>query len=108
MSEIITANNIIKGISKKYHLAFCSKFKYYEGNAYNNSKGETIPMYLNYGSRVYKLKYFDGCFNPFLVDITSEIDKRLSDAYSRLFMAKNDEDKNRALKYVESLENIFN
>ena len=106
--EVIKDNKIIKGIAKKYHLEFCPKYKYYEGNAYNNTKGETIPTYLSYGAKIYQLKYFDGCFNPFLIDITISINKRISEAYSRVFMSKNEEDKIRILRYAESLESLFN
>ena len=105
--ETVTNNSIIKGIAKKYHLTFCPKYKYYEGNAYNNDKGETLPTYFCYGAKIYELKYFSGCFNPFLVDVTKKINDKINDAYSRHFTAKNEEDKARALKYAEYLENLF-
>jgi hypothetical protein len=105
--EIIKSNAIIKGVSKKYHLTFCNTHKYLEGSPYYNNKGESIPMYLSYGARIYKLKYIDGCFKPFLVDITAEIDKSIDAAYSQYFMSKNEEVKNKALKYVEYLESLF-
>jgi len=106
--ELIKHNSIIKGISKKFNLTFCNIHKYYEGNAYVNDKGETLPTYFGYGARVYKLAYIDGCFNPFLVDVTNEIDKKISDAQSRSFMAKNQADKDRANNYAEYLLILFN
>ncbi len=65
---LIKTNNIIKAIAKKYSLIFCDIYKYYEGNAYTNTKGEYLPNFFTYNGRVYKLKYVSGCFNPFLVE----------------------------------------
>ena len=105
--ELVKNTSIIKGIGKKYHLTFCTKFKYYEGDAYKNNKGEFLPTYFCWNARIYELKYVSGCFNPFLVDVTNKINDKINDAYSRHFTAKNDEDKKRALDYAEYLENLF-
>jgi hypothetical protein len=75
MANIIKDKTTLKQIAKKYHLEFCSIYGYYEGNAYNNSKGETLPHYFALTNkfkvpvRVFKLQYFSGCFNPFLVEV---------------------------------------
>lgn len=66
-TTVIKYKPTLKAIAKKYHLSFCSIHGYYEGNAYNNDKGETLPNYFAHNGKVYKLKYFSGCFNPFLV-----------------------------------------
>lgn len=57
----------LNAIAKKYSLNFCRKYKYYEGDPYYNSKGESLPYEFPYKGKTFKLKYFDGCFNPFLV-----------------------------------------
>lgn len=61
----------LKAIAKKYHLEFDTKFKYYIGNAYTNSLGEYLPSYFTNRGRVFELKYFSGCFNPFLVELNA-------------------------------------
>ena len=65
--NIVTHKTTLKLIAKKYHLSFCSIYSYYEGNAYNNNKGESLPHYFVLGGSVYELKYTSGCFNPYLV-----------------------------------------
>lgn len=67
--ETITDLRILKAISKKYNLDFCSIYKYYIGNAYEDNKGNYLPIKFNYKDQIYKLKYFDGCFNPFLIKL---------------------------------------
>ena len=67
--NIIKARNILTRISKLYNLDFCEKFGYYEGNAYNDNKGNTLPNYMYMDGCVYGLKYIDGCFNPYLVEL---------------------------------------
>lgn len=71
-SDIVRDPRILNYISKKYHLSFCRKFKYYEGNAYNNNKGEPLPHYFSTGGRTFVLKYQDGCFNPFLREMVGD------------------------------------
>lgn len=104
----ITNPQILKELSKKYAITFCPKFKYYDGDAYNNNKGETLPTYFNLGSRLYQLKYVDGCFNPFLIDVTALIEKKISEAQSRSFNSKIEADRTRALKYIDYLESLYN
>lgn len=58
---------VSKGLAKKLNLEFDPKFGYYVGDTYNDSKGNSIPNYFYFNGIVYSLKYFDGCFNPYLV-----------------------------------------
>jgi hypothetical protein len=60
--ETIKNLNTLKAISKKYKLEFCKKFKYCIKD--NDNYG---LMFLK--NRKFKLKYFEGCFNPFLIQI---------------------------------------
>ena len=68
--NLIKYRPTLKLIAKKYSLTFCTIYGYYEGNAYNNDKGETLPNFFELGGRVYKLTYVSGCFNPFLEMLT--------------------------------------
>tara|TARA_R100001480_G_scaffold91991_2_gene98172 strand:+ start:695 stop:910 length:216 start_codon:yes stop_codon:yes gene_type:complete len=65
--KTITDLRTLKAISRKYNLDFCSIYKYYIGDAYKDNKGNNLPNKFNYKNQVYKLKYFSGCFNPFLI-----------------------------------------
>jgi hypothetical protein len=71
MPEIIKKKKILNAVAKKYSLQFDKKHGYYTGNTYTNGKGECLSRFedhIDIGDRyVYQLKYFDGCFNPFLV-----------------------------------------
>jgi hypothetical protein len=67
--KIVQDLTTLNAIAKKYSLSFDRKFKYYTGNAYNNIKGETLPNYFTHNGRVFELKYFDGSFSPFLVEL---------------------------------------
>jgi len=61
---------ILKAIAEKYGLEFDRVHKYYIGNAYKNNKGvflSTFERSMELKGISYELKYFDGCFNPFLV-----------------------------------------
>jgi hypothetical protein len=62
-------NNIasLRAFGKKHNLTFDEKFKYCISDAYKDDKGDYIQSYYYYDNNVYSLKYFDGCFNPFLV-----------------------------------------
>ena len=62
----------LKAIAKKYHLDFCSIYKYYEGNAYKNGIGQDLPNFFTNRGRVFKLVYQSGCFNPFLVELNAK------------------------------------
>ncbi len=64
----------LNAIGKRFHLTFDRKHKYCTSNAYVNDAGENIPPYLPYIVKglckgVYRLQYFDGCFNPLLCKI---------------------------------------
>jgi|TARA_R110000803_G_scaffold112660_7_gene181067 hypothetical protein len=67
--KLIKDLRVLNAISKRYSLDFCNIFKYYIGDAYKDSKDNYLPKVFNYKSKAYKLKYFDGCFNPFLIEI---------------------------------------
>lgn len=86
--NIIKDKTSLKAIAKKYSLTFCSIFGYYEGNAYNNDKGEYLPNYFEYNGRVFKLKYFDGCFNPFLVECAGKFAYHIK-TFEPLFKVEN-------------------
>ena len=68
---VITDLVTIDAIAKKYNLDFCRKYKYYLGHPYKNRKGESLPYTFEHKEKTYKLKYFDGCFNPFLTTKTN-------------------------------------
>jgi len=67
--KIIKHYSTLKSVGKLYHLDFCQKYKYYIGNAYYNSIGDCIANKIEYKGNQYKLQYFDGCFNPYLVQL---------------------------------------
>jgi len=76
--KIVKAPRILTAIGKKYGLVFDKKYHYYTGDPYVNNKGETLPCtfkgmsFINSKGRqddVYKLKYLDGCFKSYLVQI---------------------------------------
>ena len=64
--RIITDRRVINAVAKEYKLSFCPKYKYYDGDGYTNTNGERLPHEFICNGRVYILKYYDGCFNPFL------------------------------------------
>ena len=66
--EIVKYKPTLKAIGKKFNLDFCSIYGYYEGNAYNDNKGNSLPHYMFHNGRIFGLKYISGCFNPFLVE----------------------------------------
>lgn len=68
--DIITDWRILKAVAEKYGLEFDREHKYYIGDTYKNNRDEDLffmerDMELN--GIHYELKYFDGCFNPFLI-----------------------------------------
>jgi len=72
MPEIVCKEKkILNAVAKKYSLEFDKKHGYYTGDAYTNGKGEYLSTFEDNivigDGNVYQLKYFDGCFNPFLV-----------------------------------------
>ena len=73
MYEVVENFRVLNSISKKFNLDFCRKHKYYNGNPYQDNKGNDLPRIYNYKDSRYKLKYFDGCFNPFLIKLNNQI-----------------------------------
>lgn len=67
--KIIKDLRTLNAIAKKYRLNFSKTHKYYLGRAHK--KGESLPYSFEHNNKKYELKYFDGCFNPFLVTKTN-------------------------------------
>ena len=67
--KLIKDLRILNAIGKKEGLIFDKKFKYYIGDTYLNFLGEYLKSEYNYKNKVYELKYFSGCFNPYLVEV---------------------------------------
>ena len=64
--EVIKDLRILKAF-KKYGLNFDKNFKYYIGNAYKTKIGLNTNTEFKHKNKNYVLKYFSGCFNPYLV-----------------------------------------
>ena len=64
---MITDLRVLKAF-KKYGLIFDKKFKYYIGNAYTTKTGNSTSEIFKHKNKKYKLKYFSGCFHPYLID----------------------------------------
>ena len=60
---------VLKAIGKRYGLEFDKCFKYYVGNVYNTKTGKSTNEIFIYKNKGYKLKYFSGCFHPFLIEV---------------------------------------
>ena len=69
MYKVIEDLRVLNPISKKFNLDFCKQYKYYNGDSNSNNKGECLPLKFKHKDKIYKLKYFDGCFNPFLIEL---------------------------------------
>ena len=69
VGKVVTDLTTLNAIAKKYSLSFDRRFKYYDGDAYKNSKGEPLLHFFTHKGRVFELKYFDGSFSPFLVEL---------------------------------------
>jgi hypothetical protein len=65
-------NAPLKSLANKLNLTFDKKFGYCISDAYNDDKGNPIPTYFVVNFAIYGLKYFDGCFNPYLVEYNSD------------------------------------
>lgn len=61
----------LRAIAKKYSLDINYKYGYYEGDVYNNTKGESLPSIFELNGVKYRLEYFSGCFNPFFVQVSN-------------------------------------
>ena len=57
--EIVRDLRVLKAIGKRFNLEFDKKFKYCL-----KDESEWIFIYKN---KQYELKFFDGCFYPFLI-----------------------------------------
>jgi len=53
---------------KRFGLVFNPIHKYYIGDTYKTKTGLSTDQEFKYKNKRYILKYFDGCFNPFLVE----------------------------------------
>lgn len=69
--EIVQAPAFLTKFGKKFNLTFDKKFQYCISNAYKDDKGNALKSYYYYDMEVYKLKYVDGCFNPYLFKCTN-------------------------------------
>jgi hypothetical protein len=62
-----------KVLAKKLNLTFDKKFAYCISDAHKNDIGKNIPSYMFDGyNKIYRLKYFDGCFNPYLQQLSTD------------------------------------
>ena len=61
--KIIKDLRILNAINKKYGIEFDKDYKYIITCAYK------IPYNMEYNGKNYISKYFDGCFNPYVVEI---------------------------------------
>ena len=57
--EILKDNRVLKALAKRYNFEFDKKYHYIT----------TLPKktYFIYKGKGYKLKYYSGCFNPYIV-----------------------------------------
>jgi len=69
MNKVIKDLRVLKAIGFKYGLDFDKKFKYYTGNAYKTKKDLSTDNIFIYKNKSYELKYFSGCFNPYLIEL---------------------------------------
>jgi len=69
MDNVIKDLRVLNAIGLKYGLDFDRKFKYYVGNAYKTKIDLSTDKIFIYKNKNYKLKYFSGCFNPYLIQL---------------------------------------
>ena len=66
--KIITDNRVLKAIkNRNFIIDYDKNHKYVESHNYYNSDKYINEFY--YKNELYKIKYFDGCFSPFLIKI---------------------------------------
>ena len=66
--KIVTDGKILKAFKNKgFIIDYDKKFKYVDEHNYYNSNKSINEFY--YKNELYKIKYFDGCFNPFIIKI---------------------------------------
>jgi len=61
MYNIIKDLRTLNAIARRYNLQFDNLFKYNIGNDFYGT--------IEYKNRKFKLKYFDGCFYPYLIEL---------------------------------------
>jgi hypothetical protein len=59
--QVIKDLRILEAIAKRFNLQFDKTFKYNIGQDFYGT--------MEYKGRKFKLKYFDGCFYPFLIEL---------------------------------------
>lgn len=72
-------NNVIKDLRflkqfcKHFKIQgeFCSKYKYFEGDSDKDKDGKYLPSVFEFKKMKLKLKYFDGCFYPYLTIVNN-------------------------------------
>ena len=60
--RVVSDGRVLKGICNNMGFEFDKEFKYITKD--NNYMGKFV-----YKGRTYKLKYFDGCFYPYIVEV---------------------------------------
>lgn len=63
--RIITDGRKLRHLAKKFNFEYDKKYKYIISDGWNNWHEFSIAL-KKYG---YAVKYFDGCFNPFIVEL---------------------------------------
>lgn len=61
---VIRDLRILKAFERRFNLVFDRKYRYCIGARCNH-----LPLVFEYKGEKYKLEYFSGCFNPYLVKI---------------------------------------
>ena len=66
--KLITDGRVLKSFIKRGFIKdYCKTYKYVDSfDYYNSDKNITSFEYKN---NLYQIKYFDGCFNPFIIKI---------------------------------------
>jgi hypothetical protein len=63
--KVITDSRVLNAVAKKHNLNFCPKYKYLD----IEDPECDLPYEFPHNGNVYRLKYFDGCFKLFLIQI---------------------------------------
>ena len=75
--KIIKDFRILKVFNKHFGFIFDPIYKYDIGNAYITLKGLSTNKEFYYKDKCYKLKYFSGCFMPFLIENNLSIEDQM-------------------------------
>lgn len=68
--EIIKDLRVLKAIGKRCNIKFDEEYKYcIDYNGTTTDKSDLWVNGFNYNNNKYILKFFDGCFHPYLVKI---------------------------------------